>query len=64
MDYSTTEINFLSVTITKVCNKLETDLYCKPDDMHHHLQAQSCQRNVYKYLLHGDRLQGLKGFVQ
>ena len=29
MDYSTTEINFLGVTVTKVCNKLETDLYCK-----------------------------------
>ena len=56
MDCSTTEINFLGVTVTKVCNNLETDLYCKPDDMHQHLQAQSCERKVDKYLLHGDRL--------
>ena len=48
MDYSTTEINFLGVTVTKVCNKLETDLYCKPNDTHQHLHAQSCHRNVYK----------------
>ena len=56
MDYSEAEINFLSVPVTKVCNELETDLYGKPDDMHQHLQAQSCQSNVYKYILHGDRL--------
>ena len=48
MDYSITEINFLGVTVTKVCNKLETDLYCKPNDTHQHLHAQSCHRNVYK----------------
>ena len=48
MDYSTTEINFLGVTVTKVCNKLETDLYCKPNDTHQHLHAQSCHRNVCK----------------
>ena len=48
MGYSTTETNFLGVTVTKVCNKLETDLYCKPNDTHQHLQAQSCHRNVYK----------------
>ena len=50
MEYSTTEINFLSVTV-KVGNKLETDLYCKPSDMHQYLHAQSCtlqcHRNMY-----------------
>ena len=48
MDYSTIEINFLGITVTKVCNKLETYLYCKPNDMHYHLHAQSCYHNVYK----------------
>ena len=47
-DYSTTEINFLGVTVTKVGNKLETDLYCKPTDTHQYHDAQSCHRNVYK----------------
>ena len=47
-DYSTTEINFLGVTVTKVGNKLEIDLYCKPTDMHQYLHAQSCYRNAYK----------------
>ena len=38
MDYSTTdtEINFLGVTVTKVCNKLKKDLYCKPNDTPSH----------------------------
>ena len=48
MDYSIKEINFLDVTVTKVCNKSETDLYCKPNDTTKHLHAQSCHRNVYK----------------
>ena len=29
MDYSATKTNFVGVTVTKVGNKLETDLYCK-----------------------------------
>ena len=49
MDYSTTETNFVGVTVTKVCNKFETDLYCKLTDTHQHLLAQSCHRNVYKW---------------
>ena len=56
MGYSTTEINFVNVHVTKVGNKLETDLYCKPTDTHQYLHAQSlkcqkspkCHRNVYK----------------
>ena len=32
MDYSTTEMNFLDVTVMEVGNKLETDLYCKSND--------------------------------
>ena len=36
MGCSTTEINFLGVTVTQVGNMLETDLYCKPTDMHLH----------------------------
>ena len=51
MDCSAREINFLDVTITKVGNKLETDLYCKPSDTHHYLHAQSCHRNLYKKLI-------------
>ena len=48
MDYSTTEINFLGVTVTKVGNKLETDLYCKPNNMQQYLHAKLCHHNVYK----------------
>ena len=51
MDYSTTKINFLDVTVAKVGNKLETDLYCKPTDTHQYLHAQSCHRNIYKKLI-------------
>ena len=51
MDYSTTEINFLAVNVRKVCNKLETDIYCKPNDTHQHLQVQSCYRTVYKIFI-------------
>ena len=40
MDYSTIEINFLDVTVTKLGNKLETDLYCKPTDTHQYLHSQ------------------------
>ena len=48
MDYSTKQINYLGVTVTKVGNKLETDLYHKPNDTHQYLHAQSFDRNVYK----------------
>ena len=47
MDYSTTEVNFLGFTVTRVGNKLETDLHCKPNGTHQYLHAQSCHRNVY-----------------
>ena len=57
MDYSTTEINFLGVTVTKVGNKLETDLYCKPTDTHLPSQSiMSCYVMCKNYLLHTDRL--------
>ena len=48
MDYSRTEVNFLGVTVTKVGNKLEIDLYCKSADTQQYLHEQSCHRNVYK----------------
>ena len=48
MDYSATEINFLGVAVTKVGNKLETDLYCESTDTHQYLHEQSCHRDVYK----------------
>ena len=48
MDYSTTEIDFLGVTVTKVSNNLEIDLYCKPTNSHQHFDARSCHSNVYK----------------
>ena len=48
MDYSTTKMNFLGVIVTKVGNKLETDLYCKPNDTYQYLHAQSCHSNVYE----------------
>ena len=48
MDDSATKINFLGVTVTKVGNKLETDLYCKPTDTHQYFHAQSNHSNVYK----------------
>ena len=56
MDYSTTEINFLGVTVTKVGNKLETDLYRKPSDTHQYLYNQSCHVMCKNDLLHTDRL--------
>ena len=48
MDYSATEINLLGVTVTKVGNKVETSLYCKPTDTYQYLHAQSCNSNMYK----------------
>ena len=48
MDYSTTEINILGVTISKNGNKFETDLYCKSTDTHQYLHDQSYHRNMYK----------------
>ena len=48
MDYSATEINFLVVAVTKIGNKLETDLYCKPTDTYQYLHLQSCNSNVNK----------------
>ena len=34
MHYSATRIKSLRAPVTKVGNKLETDLYCKPTDTH------------------------------
>ena len=48
MDYSTTEIKFLGVTVTKVANKLETDLYCKPNDTHQFFHPQSCTLQCHR----------------
>ena len=48
MDYSATESNFLGVTVTKVGNKLETDLYFKPKDTQQYLHTKLCHRNVCK----------------
>ena len=42
------EINFLGVTVAKVGNKLETDLYCKPNDTQQYVYSKLCHRNVYK----------------
>ena len=56
MDYSTTEINFLSVAVTKIGNKLETDLFCKPNDTQQYLHAKLCRRNVYKRSIGTGRL--------
>ena len=48
MVYSTTEFNFLGAAVTKVGNKLETDLFCEPKDTQQYLHAKLCPRNVYK----------------
>ena len=48
MDNFTTEIDFLSVTVTKVGYKLETNLYCKPNDTQQYFHAKLCHRNVFK----------------
>ena len=56
MGCSATEINFLGVTVTKVDNKLETDLYRKPSDTHQYLYNQSCHVMCKNDLLHTDRL--------
>ena len=47
MDYSKTEIKFLGVTVTKVGNKLETDLYCKRNDTHQYFHPQLCTLQCY-----------------
>ena len=54
MDCSTTEINFLGVTVMKVYNNLETDLYCKATDTHQYIQScesinhvMSCSKIIY-----------------
>ena len=55
MDYSTTEINFLAVTVTKVCNKLETytaNQTIRTSTFTHNHATVMC----VKYLLHGDSL--------
>ena len=41
-------MNFLGVIVTKVGNKLETDLYCTPNDTYQYLHAQSFHSNVYE----------------
>ena len=56
MDYSAAKINFLGVTVTKVGNKLETDLYCNPTDTHQYLHLRSHHSNVYKRSIATDRL--------
>ena len=56
IDYSSTEFNFLGVAVTKVGNKLEIDLFCKPNDTQQYLHAKLCHRNVIKDLLDTDRL--------
>ena len=48
IDYSTTEINFSGVTVTKVGDKLETNLYCKSTDTYKYLHEQLSHRNMYK----------------
>ena len=58
IDYSITEVNFLGVTVTKVGNRLETGLYCKPNNTLH--AVPSCTINhvtamCIKDLLHIDR---------
>ena len=40
VDYSTTEMKFIGVTVVKVGNKLETDLYRKSTNTHRYLHAQ------------------------
>ena len=56
MDYFTTEINFLGITLTKVGNKLERDLYSKPTDTHQYLMHSHVAEIYIKDLLHTDRL--------
>ena len=34
--------------MTKIGNKLKTDLYYKSTDIHHCLYGQSCHRNMYE----------------
>ena len=46
MGYSTTEFNFLGVA--EVGSRLETDLFCKPNNMQQYLHAKLCHRNVYR----------------
>ena len=48
MGYSTTEFNFLGVAVTKVGSRLETDLFCEPNNMQQYLHAKLCHRNVYR----------------
>ena len=42
LTYSLETVNFLDVTVTKVGDKLKTDLYTKPTDTHQYLDFSSC----------------------
>ena len=64
MDYSTTEMNFIGFTVTKVGNKLETDLYCKSTDTHQCLYEQSCHRNMYEESIAHGQVEWFKRIVQ
>ena len=56
MENSTAEKNVLGVTVTKVGNKLETDLYWKPTDTHQYLMHNHNTVMCIKDLLHTGRL--------
>ena len=55
MDYST-EINFLGVVVMKVGNKLETDLFCKPNDTQQYFMQNYVTVMCIKDLLETDRM--------
>ena len=42
LDYSSETVNFLDVRVTKIGEKLKTDLYTKPTDTHQFLEFSSC----------------------
>ena len=47
-DYSDTSINFLDVKVSRKGDRLATDLYVKPTDIHQYLDATSCHPNHCK----------------
>jgi len=47
-DYSKHAINFLDVQVKRKGNRLVTDLYIKPTDIHQYLEANSCHPNDCK----------------
>ena len=53
-------ISYLGVLVSRNGRVFETDLFCKPTDIHQYLQKNSVTHGVSKMPFHKDRLLGLE----